>query len=208
MPLFAHADRPVHLGPFPLERLRRADRMPDVAALPFAAPLVFDHADPLSLVHAMARYQAMFDTVRQGPVVHAPGEIPEDPQERSNHLKAAGYYFDAAQMAVCALESGHHLPVPHRNPMIGALRDELERGQPKTHAAGIDAIYADVLDAARSPHGAASGHRFALVIAVEYTRDPVQGEAGTDWLHGTQAHRAALLANYTCLLYTSPSPRD
>ncbi len=203
MPLFAHADRPVHLGPFPLERLRRADRMPDVAALPFAAPLVFDHADPLSLVHAMARYQAMFDTVRQGPVVHAPGEIPEDPQERSNHLKAAGYYFDAAQMAVCALESGHHLPVPHRNPMIGALRDELERGQPKTHAAGIDAIYADVLDAARSPHGAASGHRFALVIAVEYTRDPVQGEAGTDWLHGTQAHRAALLANYTAVVLSS-----
>src|SRR5690606_18324751 len=104
--------------------------------------LSFDHPDPDSLTHAMARYQTMFDTVRQGPVVHEAAEIPDDPQERSNHLKAAGYYFDASQMAVCALDPAHHLPVPHRNPMIDALRAELEGGQPKTHAAGIDAIYA------------------------------------------------------------------
>ncbi|MCW1932074.1 4Fe-4S dicluster domain-containing protein [Pararhodobacter zhoushanensis] len=202
MPVFAHADRPVHLGPFPLERLRRGTA-PDLNALPWSRPLSFDHPDPQSLTHAMARYQAMFDTVRQGPIVHAEAEIPDAPQERSNHLKAAGYYFDAAQMGVCALLPEHHLPVPHRNPMIDALRVELEQGQPKTHAAGIDAIYADILDAARSPHGPVTSHRFALLIAVGYTRDPAQGEPGTDWLHGTQAQRAALLANNTAVVLSS-----
>jgi len=202
MPLFSHADRPVHLGPFPMERLRRGGT-PDLSALPWSRPLAFDHPDPQSLSHAMARYQTMFDTVRQGPVVHAEAEIPDDPQDRSNHLKAAGHYFDAALMGVCALVPDHHLPSPHRNPMIDALRAELEQGQPKTHAAGIDAIYADILDAARSPHGPVTAHRFALVIAVDYTRDPVQGEPGTDWLHGTQAQRAALLANNTAVVLSS-----
>ncbi|MCC0081617.1 MAG: 4Fe-4S dicluster domain-containing protein [Rhodobacter sp.] len=202
MPLFSHADRPVHLGPFPMERLRRGGT-PDLSALPCSAPLAFDHPDPQSLIHAMARYQTMFDTVRQGPVVHAEAEIPEDPQDRANHLKAAGYYFDAALMGVCALTADHHLPTPHRNPMIDGLRAELEQGQPKTHAAGIDAIYADILDAARSPHGPVTSHRYALVIAVDYTRDPAQGERGTDWLHGTQAQRAALLANNTAVVLSS-----
>ncbi|PTX05255.1 4Fe-4S dicluster domain-containing protein [Pararhodobacter aggregans] len=202
MPLFAHADRPVHLGPFPLERLRRGGGV-SLEGLPFSQPLRFDHPDPHSLAHAMARYQTMFDTVRQGPVVHEAAGIPDDPVERSNHLKAAGYYFDASMMGVCRLEPAHHLPEPHRNPMIDALREELERGQPKTHAAGIDAIYADILDAARSPHGPVTHHRFALLIAVGYTRDPGQGEPGCDWLHGTQAERAALLANNTAVVLSS-----
>lgn len=202
MTLFAHADRPVHLGPFPLERLRRGGA-PDLSALPVSAPLSFDHPDPLSLAHAMARYQAMFDTVRAGPVVHQRAEIPEDPAERARHIKAAGYYFDASLMAVAALEPLHHLPAPHRNPAIDALRAELEGSQPKSHSAGIDAIYADVLDSARSPHGPVTHHRFALVIAVGYTRDPGQGEPGCDWLPGTQAQRAALLANNTAVLLSS-----
>ncbi len=202
MPLFAHADRPVHFGPYPLERLRRGGR-PDPAALPLSAPLVFDHADPRSLVHAMARYQAMFDIVRDGPITHLAAEIPDDPQARSAHLKAAGYYFDADLMGICALDPAHHLPEPHRNPQLDALRAELAQGQPQTHAAGIDAIHADILDAARSPHGPVPQHRFALVIAVGFTRDPVQGEPGTDWLHGAQAQRAALLANYTAVVLSS-----
>ncbi|GAB4259542.1 MAG: hypothetical protein Kow0013_02320 [Pararhodobacter sp.] len=203
MPVFSHATRPVHLGPFPLERLRRSTALPDVAALPPARPLGFVHDDPQSLVHAMARFMAMFDTVRAGPLGHEPADIPANPDERSRHLKAAGYYFDASMMGICELMPAHHLAVPHRNPMIDALRAELEQGQPKTHAAGIDAIHADILDAARSPHGPVTGHSHALVIVVGYTRDPVQGEPGTDWLHGTQAHRAALLANTTAVLLSS-----
>ena len=34
MRLFSYRDRPVHLGPYPLERLRRTHAAPDCSALP------------------------------------------------------------------------------------------------------------------------------------------------------------------------------
>ncbi|MDZ4135533.1 MAG: NAD-binding oxidoreductase, partial [Paracoccaceae bacterium] len=203
MRIFSTKDRPVHLGPFPLERLLRSTVAPDLAALPVPDPLLFDDPDPLSLTHAMARYMAMFDTVRDGPVTHGAADIPADPVERSRHLKAAGYYYDATMVGICALTPAHLLAQPHRNPMIDALRTELESGQPKSHAAGIDAIYADVLDAARLTPGPIPHHSHAIVFLVEYTRDPEPGELGTDWFHGTQAQRAALLTNNTAVVISS-----
>lgn len=203
MRLFSYRDRPVHLGPFPLERLARTSTSPDLSSLPFGAALPFDHPDPDSLTHAMARFMAMFDTVRDGPVTHGAAEIPDHPAERSRHLKAAGYYFDAAQVGVAALDPAHHLPQAWRNPMIDALREELEAGQPASHAAGIDAIHADVLDSARTEHGPVQDHTHALVFLVGHARDPRKDEPGTDWLHGTQAQRAALLANNTAVVLAS-----
>lgn len=200
MRFFSYRDRPVHLGPFPLERLARGDA-PVFDGLPPMAPLAFDDPDPSSLIHAMARFQGMFDTVRDGAVTHGPAEVPDDPEERARHLKAAGYYFDASMVGIARLGAEHMLAAPFRNPVIDTLREELEAGQPKTFAAGIDAIYADVLDAARRSHGPAHHHRSALVFLVEYTRDPRPGEPGTEWFAGTQAQRAALLtANVAVVL--------
>ena len=152
MRLFSTRSRPVHLGAFPLERLARRTDLPDLAAVPPMRALSFDHADPLSLSHAMARYMAMFDLVRDGPVQAAPAEIPDDPAERARHLKAAASYFDVSMVGVCALPHEALLPVPIRNPAVSALGAELERSQPKSFAAGMDMILADVLESARSVH--------------------------------------------------------
>lgn len=203
MRIFSYRNRPVHLGPFPLERLTRATDAPDLARLAPEPALSFAHPDPESLSHAMARFMGMFDCVRDGPITHGAAEIPDDPAERSRHLKAAAYYFDAAQVGIAALEPAHHLQTPRRNPMIATLRRELEAGQPTTHAAGIDAIYADVLDAARLEHGPVGHHRFALVFLVGHARDPRPDEPGTDWLPGTQDQRAALLAANTAVVISS-----
>ncbi|MDH5339731.1 MAG: hypothetical protein OEW22_08140, partial [Rubrivivax sp.] len=92
MRLFSYRDRPVHLGPYPLERLTRTGEPPALDALPVMQALPFESADPLSLVHAMARFMAMFDLVRDGGVNPLPAELPADPAERTRHLKAAGYY--------------------------------------------------------------------------------------------------------------------
>ena len=100
MRLFSYRDRPVHLGPYPLERLRRTSHTPDDSALAPMQALRFEHNDPESLTHAMARYMAMFDLVRDGAVNPKEGEIPDDPTERARHLKAAGYYFDASMMGM------------------------------------------------------------------------------------------------------------
>lgn len=203
MRVFSIKDRPVHLGPFPLERLARHTGMPDLTQIPAPQPLVFHHPDPENLTNAMARFMGMFDTVRDGALAHGAADIPDTPQDRTTHLKAASYYFDASMVGVAALTPNHHLAQPHRNPDIDALRVELEAGQPATHAAGIDQIYADVLDAARLTHGPIPHHSHALVFLVEYTRDPETDEPGTDWLHDSQAHRAALLANNTAVVLSS-----
>ena len=62
-----------------------------------------DAARPDSLSNAMARYAGMFDVVRDGPPSHGPAEIPDDPDERARHLKAAATYFDVSMVGLCAL---------------------------------------------------------------------------------------------------------
>ncbi len=202
MRLFSTRERPFHLGPYPLERLTRRSGQ-SLAGVPRTQPLDFDLADPLSIAHAMKPYVGMFDVVRDGPVAPLTAEIPDDPAERARHLKAAGYYFDASMMGVCALPLEALLDVPLRNPQVGAIADELQRSQPQSFAAGMDMILADVMDAARTQPGPVTHHTHALVVLVEYPRDPRPDEPGTDWLQGTQPHRAAVLAAQTAVLLAS-----
>ena len=203
MRLFSYRDRPVHLGPYPLERLRRSVAAPDLSAVPTMQALRFDDPDPVSLVHAMAPYMAMFDLVRDGAVNPQRGEVPADPVMRAQHLKAAAHYFDASLTGLCALPPTALLAEPIRNPRVAALGEQLARSQPTSFAAGMDMILADVLESARTVHGTITHHTHALVIAVEYPRDPRPGEPGTDWLAGTQAHRAAVLAAQTAVLLST-----
>ena len=99
--LFSYRSRPVHLGPYPLERLSRADGLPDVDALAPMRPAVFRRPDaPLSIVNAMGEYQAMLDAIREGLVKKERAVIPDDPETRANHLKSFGYFCDASMVGV------------------------------------------------------------------------------------------------------------
>ncbi|MCW5629632.1 MAG: 4Fe-4S dicluster domain-containing protein [Rhodoferax sp.] len=203
MRLFSYRDRPVHLGPYPLERLRRSDTAPDLSAVAAMQALSFDDPNPESLNHAMARYIGMFDLVRDGTVNAEPGEVPDDPQQRSDHLKAAGYYFDASMMAIGRLPAAAILAEPIRNPMVKAIGEELAQSQPKSFAAGMDMILADVMESARTVHGPVDHHDHVVLILVEYPRDPKPGEPGCDWIVGTQAQRAAVLSAQTAVLLST-----
>ena len=203
MRFFSYRDRPVHLGPYPLERLSRSDTPPDLAAMAPMRALSFDDPNAESLSHAMARYMAMFDLVRDGAVNASRGEVPDDPTERAHHLKAAGYYFDATMMGVGALPREALLAEPIRNPEVPALGAELEASHPKSFAAGMDMILADVLESACTVHGPIAHHTHAIVVLVEYPRDPKPGEPGCDWIAGTQAQRAAVLTAQTAVLLST-----
>lgn len=204
MKLFSYKNRPVHLGPYPLERLPRTTALPDISSLPPMEPLAFhDEKNPESLSNAMARFIGMFDTIRDGVVAKLKAEIPDDPAERANHLKAASYYFDASQAAICQIPYEAFLETPIRNPGLDVLAEELAKGQPKSYAPGIDLIYADVLDASRSSPGPIQHHRNALVVLVEFVRDPLPAEPGVDWIAGTQAQRAAVLAAQTAVVLSN-----
>ena len=203
MRFFSYRDRPVHLGPYPLERLTRSSTPPELAAMAPMRALSFDDPNAASLSHAMARYMAMFDLVRDGAVNPSRGEVPDDPTERAHHLKAAGYYFDATMMGVGALPREALLAEPIRNPDVPALGAELEASHPKSFAAGMDMILADVLESARTVHGPIAHHTHAVVVLVEFPRDPEPGERGCDWIAGTQAQRAAVLTAQTAVLLST-----
>lgn len=178
--------------------------MPDLAAVPSMERVSFaDESDNESLSHAISRYIGMLDVVRDGSVTPLKAEVPDDPDERAQHIKAGGYYYDATMMGICALPQNSLLAEPIRNPVVASLTAELENGQPKTFAAGIDVIYADVLESARRPLGSVGHHTHAVVIVIEHTRDPRPDEPGTDWFQDAQAQRAGVLAANTAVLLSS-----
>ncbi len=195
MKLFSAKSRPVHMGQYPSERLRRLDQplatLPD---LPFPN-LRFSRPDqPESIVNAMAPFQAMMDVLRSGRVNPARATIPDDPLTRTNHLKAFGYYNDATMVGVCALTDQARLAVPRRNPEMDQLAQDLKTRQTKTLAAGVDVIMANLRDAAATPVPPLGRHSHALVILTAFPRDPRRDEPGSDWIIDAQAQRACLRA--------------
>ncbi len=197
---FSDAKRPVHLGPYPLERLARGP-MPDLTAVPASRPLSFQRpGTPHSIVNAMGEYQAMMDAIRDGLVNKARSVIPDDPAERANHLKAFGYFSDASMVGIGPLPDTALLDQPYRNPDIDRLAEALRTRQTKTLAAGIDLIMADLKDSMSAPPSTIVGHRHALVFLYAMPRDPDRGEVGCDWLDDAQTHRACLRASETAVV--------
>ncbi len=208
MRLFSYANRPFHLGPYPLERLPRSDKPPDLSRVPPMQPLSFHRQEDNSLVNAMRRYQAMLDAIRDGLVKKEQAVIPEDPAERARHLKSFGYYQDASQVGICALSPAMFLGEPLTNPDIGELADMLRNQQTRTLAAGIDVIMAELRESMNAPPTSAMHHTHAVVFLYEYPREPGADEPGCEWLRDCSAERscvrgaetAAILSNYIRLL--------
>ncbi len=103
MKLFSHKDRPVHLGPYPLERL---PRLPDPEATPPAIrgmrPVEPQAEGSTGAGHAYGLYIDLFDQQRTGDVSD-PAPIPDDPAERANNLKSGLYFLDADMVGVAVI---------------------------------------------------------------------------------------------------------
>ncbi|KZL05087.1 3-chloro-4-hydroxyphenylacetate reductive dehalogenase precursor [Pseudovibrio axinellae] len=206
---FSYKNREVHLGPYPCERLKRTYEPVALEAVPRARPTTFYNAEtPEVLSNSMASFSAIMDAIRDGAHNSQRSEIPSDPQERANHLKAAAYFFDASIAGTCELVPDHFLDEPLRNPDLDKLAEDLQVFQPKTLAAGIDVTMADVRDSAAATPGPIHHHGSALVVLMEHPREPREEEPGGDWIAGTCEQRSAIraaevavvLANYLRLL--------
>ena len=196
--LFSYHSRPMHLGPFPLERLRRVARAPRRDDLAQMQGLSFRRADdPASIVNAMQTYQAMMDATREGLVKRQRAEIPVDPQDRANHLKSFGYYCDAAMVGACEIPPLAWLDAPIENPDVARLAQKIETMQPKTLAAGIDVIMAGLKESLRAAPRDCRHHSHALVFLYDFPRDPAPQEEGCDWIRDAQPQRACLRASET-----------
>ena len=203
MRFFSYKNRPVHLGPFPLERLKRSEQAIDLNSVPPMKPITFNTTDKPSIVNAIKPYAAMLDAIRDGLVKKERGLIPTDPIERSNHLKSFAYYHDASNVGICALNQPCFLTTPIHNPNIKELARDLLQKQTKTLAAGIDVVMAELKDSMSAPPSRVDHHKYALVFLYEYPRNPKQDEEGTDWIQNTQAERASLRAAETAIVISN-----
>ena len=198
---FSDKDRPVHLGPYPLERLLRTSVPPDLEALPAMPPLSLHRSDaPENIGNAMGEYQAMLDAIRVGLVNKAKADCPDDPVERAEHLKAFGYFSDASMVGIGTLEKACLLDEPIRNPDIDRLAEDLRTRQTTTLASGIDMIMADLKESMEAPPTGIEDHRFAIVFLYEYPRDPDPHEPGSAWIQDAQEARACLRASETAVV--------
>lgn len=201
--LRSYKSRPMHLGPFPLEGLKRQPAC-DTSALPAFEGISFRRPDdPESIVNAMQDYQAMLDATRDGMIKREMAEIPSDLAERANHLKAFGYYCDASMVGTCVIPDAAWLDAPVVNPDVDRLADKLRTMQPKTLAAGIDVIMAGLRESMALPPTDCRHHTHAIVFLYDMPRDPKTNEAGSDWIADAQDQRACLRGMETAVTLAS-----
>jgi reductive dehalogenase len=196
--LFSYARRPMHQGAYPLEKLARTQVMPDLAQLPPQPALTFRRPDdPLSIVNAMQEYQAMLDATRDGLVKQQRATIPDDLQERANHLKSFGYFCDSSMVAMCEIPRAGWRETALANPDVDRLADKLRTIQPKTLASGIDMVMAELRENMAKPARDCRHHSHAIVFLYDQPRAPTPDEAGCDWIADAMAQRTCLRAAET-----------
>ena len=198
--IFSTRSRPAHAGPYALDRLARTRQMPAIASLTMPEISFSRPERPFDLVNAMADHQTMLDLLRDGLVNQARAEIPDDPAERTAHLKGFGYFADASMVGAGPIPDSAWLDQPRHNPGTARLAEQLTTRQTKTLAAGIDQTMAELKETAATPPRAVGHHQRALVFIYEYRRDPRPGEPGTAWLQDAQPQRASLLASETAVV--------
>lgn len=205
MQFFSDAKRPVHLGPYPLERLSRDPTLAGdrecLNRVPLMAPLQLRRPEqPRSITNAMADYQAMMDAIRIGITHKHKSGCPDDPEERANHIKGFGYFNDAAMVGICRLPAQARLDQPVRNPDIDVLAEALETQQTKTLSSGIDVIMADLKESMKNKSTSIDNHTHACVFLYEYPRDPTPDECGAEWIQNAQQARASIRASESAVV--------
>ena len=208
MHLFSHSARPFHLGPYPSERLGRAEAAPLLARIRDDGTLSSNSEEKgPDLSRAISDFMCALDAVRQGDRSKSPGDIPTDPQERSNHIKAAGYFLDSSLVGVCRLSSDHILPrrVEHPRLRTTSYAESEEKLRLRFNPGAVIRQMQRSLVLSDAGIG---NHTTAAVFLVEFPRDPKPDEPGAAWIMGLQRWRAALrsaetatvLANYIRIL--------
>ncbi len=209
--LFSHRHRPVHLGSYPLERLRRQTQAPDLpSATQTGALQVEQPGNRDSLANGMREYFDVMDRMRVGDVAPGKAPIPEDPQQRADHLKAACYYLDASMVGVCRIPAAAVREAPVVNESLSqVMEQQYGAGSADNPMAEISVREGRAAwERAQALMDEPLNHQYALAILVEYTREVERGEPGDSWIAGTQAQRAtlraaevgAVIANYLRML--------
>lgn len=206
MKLFSYRNRPVHMGPYPMETACRSPCVAclDLANMPVQQPLdVATAVDKASIRHACDDYLSLLDTIRDGPINPVVAEIPGDLIERANNLKAAGYFLDATFAASCELTPELLLEHPFRHPRIDDWHGKSQAALAKPIPMVVEMAYRRIAMAAKASQGDIQSHQNVIVYAIEFPRDPEPDEPGAEWIQGLQEVRASLLAAEVAVTFAS-----
>ena len=112
---FSARKRPMHLGPYPLEHLKRADRIPHYTpAEPLSALDFEDNSQPYAFVNSMGKFIALLTSLRDGMVAPTVAPVPDDPGVRAKNLKSWCYHEGMDQAGVCEIPAAAILETPLR----------------------------------------------------------------------------------------------
>ena len=158
MRLFSNKRRPVHLGSYPLERLRRSPHHEHtLAAVKRCLP-----SAPASSGNVLAgicrEYGRVYEQFRSGAPAAEKAPYLSDPADRANELKSLSYFFDATLAGTCAIAPIAWLdsPIPghaHALVVLVEVNDAVEADNP-------------VRDLIRGSDGAAAKMRATEVAVV------------------------------------------
>lgn len=194
-PIFSNKKRDFHLGPFPLERMRRLQERP-AGPIPKMQSLHYGQDDHTNtIVSALDEYQSMLDAIRDGLGNGKKAKCPTDLDERARHIKSFAYFQDVPMVGIARIEPAALLKKPLKNAGIARLAQVLKTTQIKSLAAGIETTMADLKDAIEASPKSIDGHKFAVVLLYPFSRDPEPDEAGFIWMKDAQVHRASVRAS-------------
>ncbi len=111
MQIFSGKDRPVHLGPYPVERLRRAALSP---AAQTALTGEGRSPAPGRLSGHIFDYYELFAPLRDGDVAPAKAPLPDDAQAVANEIKASGIFLGATAIGICAIAGANGSKQPQK----------------------------------------------------------------------------------------------
>ena len=195
MRLFSHKSRAMHLGPFPLERLARGNLLPGHPLAGKRRERATPAPDnPASMAGAFREYIDLFDRMRLGDPAPAPAPIPSDPVARADNLKAGCYNLDVSMAATCAIPGAAVLAEPVINESLAQAQEKAYQAGSASNVMAETSVKEGQQAWQRSMQDAKQefNHGYALVLLVEYTREPDPGADSETWLVGTQAQRAAV----------------
>ena len=180
-----------------MRRLRRAEQLPNLSTLDEMTQLnMVPDGDPLSIAKPLDDYISLLDSLRDGVVQKNVTDVPQDTQERANNLKSAGYFLDSSVMGICRLIPEMQLKQPFTHPVIDQWLKQGEGN--KLHLRlNLAQVYERMEESIQASREPLHENTYALVIAVEYPRDPKVSEPGARWITDIQSQRAALRAAET-----------
>lgn len=177
MRVFSRRKRPLHLGKYPMEKIKRVDKptsliTENVRRVPKRADFFvrafygdlgakasreirrFITKSPLSAAIGHLHWQQV--PAHKGEPAPDKAPLPTDPEELAKHIKSLCYFLDADMVGICEMPAY--------------------------------AWYSH--DADGVPLEAR--HKHAIVIVIDQGWDTFEGSSGDDWISGTQSYRAYL----------------